>query len=146
MACIIGKTTKGLYPNGQGEYGTDFGFTSWNAYNAESYSGQTSLAIDFNVYGTTYFSDVYVPVDTTKWYQHGFIAKTIQRSYNNRLGSGLTGFACYDKNQLFISLQNCGGIGNTYLSRDANPGDTTIYIVDGTEWHNGATQRLHHDL
>lgn len=139
MACIAGKLGRGLYRNGQAEYGTDVGFSTYNYYTQDSLSGSSCFVVDFNSYGGTMYGDDYIPVDTSKWYQHGASFKTIQRSYNNRLGTGYVGFACYDKDKLFIDLRNCGGIGNTYLSRDASPGDTVIYIQSNSEWHNGTT-------
>lgn len=139
MAIISGRSTRGLYNNGQAEYGTDANFTTFNHYTLDYLSGNSCFIVDFNVYGSTMLSNEFIPVDTTKWYQHGVSVKTIQRSYNNRLGSGHLGFSCYDKNFLFIDLLNCGGIGNTYLTREALPGDTTIYIQSNTEWHTGST-------
>jgi hypothetical protein len=139
MACIAGKIGRGLYRNSQAEYGSDTGFTAYNYYAQESLSGSACFVVDFNTYGGTMISDDYIEVDTTKWYQHGVSVKTIQRSYNNRLGSGHLGFVCYDKDRQFIDTRNCGGIGNTFLSRQANPGDTVIYIQSNSDWHTGST-------
>lgn len=139
MAIISGRSTRGLYNNGQAEYGTDANFTSFNYYTLDYLSGNSSFIVDFNVYGNSMVSDEFVPVDTSKWYQHGVSVKTLQRSYNNRLGSGHLGFSCYDKNKLFIDLRNCGGIGNTYLTREALPGDTILYIQSNAGWHTGST-------
>ncbi len=138
MACIAGKIGRGLYKNSQGEYGSDVAFTTYNLYTSEAFSGSSCFVVDFNTYGSGLIGDDFVAVDTTKWYQHGMTVKPIQRSYNNRLGSGHLGFACYDKDKLFIDLINCGGIGNTYLSRQATAGDTTIYIQSNTSWYTGA--------
>jgi hypothetical protein len=64
--------------------------------------------------------------------------KTIQRSYNNRLGSGHLGFACYDQFFNFIDLRNCGGVGNTTLSRPLNAGDSFIYVNSVSGWSTDA--------
>lgn len=139
MACFSGRMTKGLFRNGQAEYKNNSSFTQYNYYTGDSLSGGTSFVMNYNSYGSTIISNTFIAVDTSKWYQLGVSVKTIQRSYNNRLGSGHLGFACYDKDKLFVDLMNCGGLGNTYLSRDANPGDTIIYVQNGSAWYNSTT-------
>jgi hypothetical protein len=138
MAAHSGKAGMGLYRNGCGESGTDENFTGYNWYTADKLSGDGCFAVDYNVRGSGLLGEEFVPVDTSKYYYHSVSVKTYQRSYNNRLGSGHLGFACYDKNKNFIDLRNCGGVGNTYLSRAAAPGDTVIYLQSGSGWYTGS--------
>ena len=83
-------------------------------------------------------SDEYIEVDPSKTYQMIMYAKTIQRgSANNSLAGGQLGFVCYDKNKNVIRIESLGGIGNTILSRDLNPGDSYAYVQDATAWYSG---------
>jgi hypothetical protein len=138
MAAHTGKAGMGLYRNGCGELGNDTNFSYTNWYTDDAVSGDGCFAIDFDT-NAGWQSDDFVPVDTSKYYYHSVTARTLQRSgTSNRLAGGHMGFACYDKNKNFIDLRNCGGIGNTYLSRPANPGDTTIYLQSGSGWYTGS--------
>lgn len=90
--------------------------------------------------GSSRFSNEYIPVDTSKTYQMIMYARTIQRgSTANSLAGGHLGFACYNKNFQFINAESLGGIGNTILSRDLNPGDSYAYVQDASAWHSGTT-------
>ena len=138
MAAFTGRLKMGLYENGKAQSGTNYEFTGYNYTNADSMSGDGCFAVDYNTYGSGMQSDLYIPVDTSKYYIHSVSMKTYQLSYNNRLGSGHIGFACYDKNKNFIDLRNCGDVGNTTLSRAATPGDSIIYFTSSSGWYTGA--------
>ena len=138
MAAFTGRTKMGLYENGKAQSGTDYEFTGYNYTTADALSGDGCFAVDYNVYGSGLQSDLYIPVDTSKYYIHSVSMKTYQTSYNGRNGSGHIGFACFDKNKSFIDLRNCGDVGNTTLSRAASPGDSVIYFTSSSGWYTGA--------
>jgi len=137
MAAFTGKREYGLYSNGQAQYGNDTNFTTYNYTTADALSGDGCFVVNYNVYGSGMQGNEFVEVDPTKYYIHSVSVKTYQRSYNNRVGSGHLGFACYDKNKNFIDLRNCGGLNNAYLTRPANPGDTSIFV--DRAWWNSST-------
>lgn len=138
MAAHSGKAGLGLYTNGAGELGSDANFTFTKWYTGDAFSGDGCFAIDFDT-TSGWQGNQFVPVDTSKHYYHSVAVRTYQRSgTTNRLSGGHIGFACYDKNKAFIDLRNCGGLGNTYLSRPANPGDSVIYIQSASGWYTGA--------
>jgi hypothetical protein len=138
MAAHTGKAGMGLYKNGCGELGDDTNFTFTNWYTGDSFSGDGCFAIDFDT-TSGWQSNEFIPVDTSKYYYHSVTARTLQRSgTSNRLAGGHMGFACYDKNKNFIDLRNCGDVGNTTLSRPANPGDSVIYVTSASGWYTGA--------
>jgi hypothetical protein len=119
---------KNLFPNGFSEFNDNRDFTVYASTNEDFLSGNRSLHMNGNVRGSGFISGTFIPVDTSKHYKFGVSVKTSQRSYNNRLGSGHLGFACYDDKFRFIDLRHCGGVANTYLSRDLNAGDEYIYF------------------
>lgn len=138
MSVVAGRREKGLMENGSGLSGSNKGFSAYTWYTADSMSGDGCFAMSANRYGSGVESDYFTPVDTSKSYIFSASLRTYELSYNGRLGSGHIGFACYDQFKNFIDLRNCGDVGNTYLSRQANPGDTKIYITDATNWYQGA--------
>jgi len=138
MSCYTGRQELGLFKNGTGLYGDNRSFSSYSFYTDDKVSGPGSFALLTNSYGGSIVTGDFVEVDTSKKYRMSVSVKTIQRSYNNRLGSGHLGFSCYDKNFNFIDLRNCGDIGNTFLSRAATPGDTKIYLESSSGWVTGA--------
>lgn len=139
MAVVYNRRDSGLYTNGLAQYGTNSYFTSYALYTASALSGTSSFAVLTNVYGTEYFGNEYVPVDTTKTYQHAVSVRTIQNNYLGNPGSGHLGFATYDSQKRFIDLRNCGDIGNTTLSRDLNPGDAYVYLTTYANISNSTT-------
>lgn len=129
----LGRTN--LVTNGDFETGTTYNFPSWlTVQTSNVHSG--SFALQQTGYGEWQSSEM-IPVDTSQEYQMSLWAKTVSRSDLGSLAGGHIGFACYDKNQSFIDLRNCGGIGNTVLTRQANPGDTQIYIQSASGWTTG---------
>lgn len=85
-----------------------------------------------------------IPVDVDKSYQMVIYAKTITAGSSGNNAGGHIGFACYDENHAFIDLRNCGGVGNTTLSRPASPGDSAIYITSNSSWPTGSTKYTTH--
>ena len=95
---------------------------------------------------STFLSDSYVQVDTTKTYRIVAINRTLTKGGpgDNVLSGGHLGFATFDSSFRFIDLRNCGGVANSYLTRTLNPGDSYAYISNqnnqwyptgGTEWY-----------
>lgn len=139
MAAFSGRRQFGLFTNGQAQDGTDNNFTAYNYTNADALSGDGCFMVDYNVYGSATQGDEFIPVDpANEYYTFSVSVKTYQRSYNNRLGSGHLGFACYDENKYFISHNQAYSDRLTTLTRPANPGDTKIYVGRG-DWYDGAT-------
>jgi hypothetical protein len=138
MAAHSGRRAMSLYTNGCGEYGDNRNFTFANWYEGDSLSGDGCFIIDFDTTSGWQGSE-YIEVDTSKYYYHSVTAKTSARSgTTNQLSGGHLGFACYDKNYSFIDLRNCGDVSNAYLTRPANPGDSSIF-VDRAWFLDGAT-------
>ena len=127
----LGRTN--LFTNGNFEFGTtqNFGKT---LETVDPHSGSYYITQD-HYHG--WQSGEFVPVDTSQEYQMSIWVKTFNRSAAGSLAGGHIGFACYDKDKNFIDLRNCGGVGNTTLTRTANPGDTKIYIQSSSEWMTG---------
>lgn len=130
MAGHTGRRSMSLYENGCGEYGDNRGFTyaKWVQDPNDSLSGDGYFLIDFDT-TSGWQGDNYIEVDTSKYYYHSVSARTMVRSgTTNLLSGGHLGFACYDKYKNFIDLRNCGDVDNSYLTRPANPGDTSIFV------------------
>ena len=144
MGQTFGYNKFGLYENGDARLGSNENFT-WATYNAETLTfnrdvrkaGRGSFRITGGSGGSA-FSSLYVPVDTSETYQCVMYAKTRVRGSSGNLAGGHIGFACYDKNKSFIDLRNCGGVGNTTLSRAASPGDSIIYLTSNSGWYTGS--------
>ncbi len=134
MATVYGKNTFGLFENGDFRSGTNTNFT-FGTYSTESIGiGKGSLQM-VGLGGNNYNSTNYLEVDTNKTYQMICYARTITRGTQfNALAGGYIGFACYDGYKKHVELIQCGGVGNTYLSRDLNPGDSYAYISSSLGW------------
>lgn len=128
MGISYNKKAKNLYPNGFGEEKTNRGFTGFGSHNGDKLSGTHSFFMNSNQYGSGFIGNDFIEVDTSKHYVHAVSVRTVTRNYLNNLGSGHLGFACYDEKKRFIDLRHCGGVGNTFLSRNLNAGDAYIYI------------------
>jgi len=88
----------------------------------------------------SYFSDTAVQVDTTKTYVMTVTNRTLTKggSGNDVLSAGHTGFYCLDSSFRGIYLENCGGINNTYLTRDLKAGDSYAYVsTTNNGWNPG---------
>lgn len=142
MGTNYGKRELGLFTNGTFESGLNTGFTFGTIY-TESALGNYSLLMQTNnqqVQGSEYLE-----VDTSQYYRMIVHAKTISRSTpNNYLGNGYLGFATYDQFYNFVDLRHCGGIGNTYLTRALNAGDTYAYVESVAGWSTNATYYYRH--
>jgi hypothetical protein len=136
MGINYNQKAKNLFSNGHAQLGNNTEFTSYSYSADESLTIGGSFLLTSNIYGNSYIGNR-VAVDTSKYYQFAINIRTTQRSYNNRLGSGHLGFACYDAKDRFIDLRNCGGIGDTYISRDLNAGDEYVYIQSASGWETG---------
>ena len=122
-----------LYTNGDFEFGNTYNFGK-TLETADPQSGSYYITQD---HYSGWQSGEYIPVDTSKSYNISVWVKTFERSAAGSLAGGHIGFACYDSSKRFIDLRNCGGVGNTILTRPANPGDTTIYIESSSSWYVG---------
>ena len=141
MAMIYNRRTTGLFDNGAGQKQDNSDFTAYSYVTSDSLSNGGCLACDAtNVYGPSTIGSQYIPVDTSKNYQFAVSAKGTALNYLGNLPGGHLGFACYNVNKTFLSLQGQKGIGETTLTRATNTSDTSIYIADGSSWYTGATQ------
>lgn len=127
----------GFFENGDFREGTNRNFNFGTFNNTDQYVGEGCIQVTGGG-GGTWVSGNVVKVDTSKTYQMILYARTLQRGSDGNLAGGHLGFSCYDKNLSFIDLRNCGGLGNTYLSREASPGDTHLYIDSPSGWYSGA--------
>lgn len=139
MSAVAGRRDFGLYTNGQAELESNENFSNYSYYTSDSYSGSSCFAVDYNVYGSTTLGSEYIPVDTSKYYQHSVTVKGIANNYLGNPPGGHLGFACYDENFTFIDLRNCKGLGDTTLTRAATPGDTSIYVASASGWSTSTT-------
>jgi hypothetical protein len=136
MGVVYNRKQFGLFDNGDFELGTNAGFPNMSVVEGDVYSGRYCGQINHN---NQWQGTQFIPVDTSKFYHFSVRAKTITRSLpNNYLGAFYCGFACYDQFFQFIDLRNCGGVGNTTLSRPLNPGDQYAYITSSSGWSTAA--------
>lgn len=146
MSVFAGRKATGLFDNGCFQQLSNKNFTSYN-HSQEGLSNSSSAGVVFyNTYGGTVIGNQNIEVDPTKTYQFSTSVRTIQRSYNNRLGSGHIGFSCYDQFFQFIDLRQCGGIGNTALSRPLNAGDSFVYVNSVSGWSTSTNSIFRHLL
>ncbi len=141
MSCVAGRREKGLFTNGSGLYGSRKGsqFSGFSWTTEDAYSGDGCWKMSANSYGGGVLGAEYVEVDPDNFsYIFSLYVKTYERSYNNRLGSGHLGFACYDENKSFISHYNIGNSRGTVLTRACSSSDTSIYIGRG-DWYVGGS-------
>jgi len=124
-----------LITNGNFEMGNTYNFPGWLSVQSTDVKFG-NFALTQTGYGEWQSSEM-IPVDTSKEYKMSVWGKTSSRSDLGSLAGGHIGFACYDKDYKFIDLRNCGGSGNTLLTRQANPGDTQIYIQSASGWVTG---------
>jgi hypothetical protein len=86
---------------------------------------------------STFLSDNYVQVDTTKTYVMTVKNRTLTKggSGNDVLSGGHTGYITFDSSFRFIDLRNCGGVANTVLTRNLNSGDAYAYVSNqNNQW------------
>jgi hypothetical protein len=137
MSVSYGKNNFGFFKNGNFVEGNNNNF-SWGVFNnTDQLSGRGCIEFTGGG-GSAAFSDNFVEVDTTKVYQLIVYARTLERGgQNNSLSGSIWGFSCYDSSFRFIDLRNCGGVGNTTISREVKPGDSHIYISSDSGWVTG---------
>lgn len=148
MGIVYNRRNLGLYNNGQFTEGND-GFSGLTLYTGSPapLSGTHCVKVESPVYGTSFLSDDYIPVDTSKYYQHSVSVKTTANNYLGNPGSGHLGFSCYDEKKRFIDLRTQGGIGNTTLAKDLNAGDSYVYITSNSGWRaDNSNQVFNHIL
>ena len=142
MGISYNRRTLGLYNNGLAQTGTNEDQSTVKLYSAGSpsaLSGDFCFAVGSpSVFGLGWLSDEFIPVDTSKTYIHACSMRTVENNYLGNPGSGHIGFSPYDDQKRFIDLRQCGGLGNTTLARDANIGDSYVFITSNTSWTTGA--------
>jgi hypothetical protein len=87
---------------------------------------------------TTFLSNNLIEVDTTKTYRMTVKNRTLTKGGpgNNILSGGHTGYITYDSSFRFIDLRNCGGVANTYLTRNLVAGDAYAYVSNqNNQWY-----------
>jgi hypothetical protein len=136
MATIGGPNNFGLFTNGDFRLGTNQNFTFGTINTSSQYDGIGCLQLVGGSGGASFSSD-FVEVDTSQSYQMICYARTLQTGSNGSLAGGHIGFSCYDSKYRFIDLRNCGGIGNTTLSRNLNAGDSHVYLTSISGWESG---------
>ena len=138
MATIYSVNNFGRFKNGDFRLRNSTNF-SWGTFNnTDQFSGEGCLEVVGGGGGTA-LSDEFIEVNTSNTYQMICYARTLERgSQNNSLAGGHIGFSCYDSSFRFIDLRNCGGEGNTTLSRNLNSGDSHAYINSNSGWVTGA--------
>lgn len=134
----LGRTN--LYTNGDFENGNSTNF--WGGLSIESDDPQSGTYYAKQSVYASWQSSEYVPVDVSNEYEISLWVKTFARGSDGNLSRGHMGFACYDKNRSFIDLRNCGGLGNTRLSRDLNPGDRYAYFESNSGWYSGTFEQV----
>jgi hypothetical protein len=138
MATIGGRNNFGLFKNGDFRNATVADFTFGVLNTTDQYKGSACIQMTGGN-GSNGFSQEYIEIDPTQKYQQICYVRTLQRgSQTNSLAGGHIGFACYDDEKRYIEQAHLGGRGNTVLTRDANPGDSYIYIADKTGWYQTA--------
>lgn len=136
MSTLGGPDNFGLWPNG------DFRNGNANEWSLGTYvptggpKGNDPY-IQLTGGGGSGWTGSRIEVDPSETYKLVCYAKTFSAGSSGNNAGGHIGFACYDKNDSFIDLRNCGGIGNTSLSRVASPGDTSIYLTSPDGWYQG---------
>jgi hypothetical protein len=107
----------------------------------ESYSYSLRMP---QLFQSTYLSDSFVEVDTSKTYRMTARNRTLIQggSGSNVLSGGHLGFSCYDSSFRFIDLRNCGGLANTFLTRDLFAGDQYAYISNQNNQWTAADQSI----
>lgn len=136
MSTLIGRQDIGLFDNGSFESGSVTNF--WGGgqiYSGDAKRGKYSFRQNTSA---AWLGSQSVDVDPTKTYTLSYTVRTLNRSSANRLSKHYLGFACFDQFNNFCELRTQGGVGNTFLSRDLNPGDAYAYIQSASGWYTGA--------
>jgi hypothetical protein len=137
MSLKIGRQDIGLFDNGSFESGTVENFTGAGGYISTDDPKRGKYHWESKSRSSANFSQ-YVPVDVAKKYLMSISSKTLEKSTSGLLGRHYIGYTCYDESKQFIRLEHNGGVGNTTLSRDLNPGDAYMYFTSSSGWYTGA--------
>lgn len=130
MAAHSGRYQFGLFENGCFQTETNENFGVYNISTQDALSNGICGAVDYNTYGSGFYSSYYVPIDPSKSYQFAVSVRTTQTNYLGNNGSGHLGIRMRDKNfnLLRYGTINASGTQTAELTRTASPGDTVIYI------------------
>ena len=129
----------GWYANGNVSHGSNTNFT-WGTYQATGGPDNGPyLQVTGGNGGTAQSTDFIEIPDTSDNYQMLVSVKTFSRDSNGNLAGGHIGMATYNADKQHIDLRNCGGLGNTTLSRPLAPGDDKAYITSNSGWYTGTT-------
>lgn len=119
--------------NGSGHLKTNENWTTWGIDLVNAPPG-ASASFTNSTLNANLFTDEFIFVDPNKSYKGVAYAKA------TTLGTGCSfyaGVACYDVDSVLIQAYNhmsYTGAAQATLTRAVNPGDTAIYISDGTGW------------
>ena len=130
MGAHSGKFGFGLFDNGCFQKNTNENFGVYALYSSDSISNGVCGAVNYNTYGSGFYSSHRIPIDTNKYYQFAVSFKTIARNYNNKLAGGHIGFRQYDANGSILRYgsDKSSSYSSLTLTREASPGDTVIYM------------------
>jgi hypothetical protein len=138
MATIGGPNNFGLFRNGDFSNGSNANFTFGTFNSTDQFRGSGCIQ-RVGGGGAALFSDEFIEVNTSESYQMISYVRTLQTgSFNGALAGGHIGFACYDYKYRFLDLSQQGGVGNTTLSRDLNPGDSYAYVNSTSSFYQGS--------
>lgn len=134
-----GLPSYGWYRNGNLNHKSNTNFT-WGSYQSTGgHDGGPYLQVTGGN-GSTGMSTDFIPInDTSANYQIIVYVKTFSKDSNNNLAGGHIGMATYNSSYQHIDLRNCGGLGNTTLSRPLAVGDDKAYITSNSGWYTGNT-------
>jgi hypothetical protein len=135
---IDGVANYGFYQNGLLNLNNNTNFT-WGTYQSTGGPNDRPYLQVTGGNGSSGFSSDFVEIDTSYSYQAICYVKTFDRDSAGELAGGHLGFSCYDKDYNRIDLRNCGGVGNTTLSRDLAVEDDKAYITSNSGWYTGDT-------
>jgi hypothetical protein len=122
-----------LVQNGLGQLKNNINWSTWGIDLVNAPPG-ASASFTSNTLNVALFTDEFIHVDPYKAYRGVVYAKA------TTLGSGcgfFAGVACYDVDGVQIQAYNhtsYPGSAQAVLTRAVNPGDTAIYISDGSGW------------
>jgi hypothetical protein len=136
MAAYSGRKETGLWDGG---FVTSKKAAEFNDYAVTTVNTKRYFNVNTNRYGYTAANSPLLEIDTSKHWQFGASTYTYQLSYNNRTASGHMGIRQYDSRGNLSYYYMCGNFGPTTLSRQANPGDTTIYLTNNSGWYTGTS-------
>ena len=138
MSTKGGPDNFGLWPNGDFRNGNA---NEWSlgTYVATGGPRGNDPYIQLTGGGGSGWTGTRIEVDPSETYKLVCYAKTFAAGSSGNNAGGHIGFACYDKNDSFIDLRHLKGIGQTTLTRTASPGDSVVYIADGSGFSNSTS-------